>query len=148
MTDTSLRVWMDCGATLRSSRSPNFGAPPTGWLSNCYRVGGPNTASTSHNDNLESDEDVNIPDDCPALHCPDVPPATAEPPPTPCPHDGDVCGEPLCAEPLLAAPQPAVEEYLDPASVPRTWLRVLLARSLDRQASASCSFAFGGLYSV
>lgn len=117
-------------------------------LSNCYRVGGPNTASTSHNDNLESDEDVNIPDDCPALHCPDVPPATAEPPPTPCPHDGEVCGEPLCVEPLLAAPQPAVEEYLDPASVPRTWLRVLLARSLDRQASASCSFPFGGLYSV
>lgn len=46
-------------------------------LSDCYRVGGPNTASTSHDDNLES-EDVNIPDDCPAFHCP---PAIAEPPP-------------------------------------------------------------------
>ncbi len=52
---------------------------------------GPGTILDTPEGDLASDEDVYDP----ALHCPDIPPAIAEPPPAPCPPGIDVSAEPL-----------------------------------------------------
>ncbi|KAL7398227.1 hypothetical protein ABVT39_006424 [Epinephelus coioides] len=62
-------------------------------LCDCYKVEGPGLASGTLTGDLASDEDVDIP----VPHCPDIPPAIAEPPPAPCPPHIDVVAEPLSA---------------------------------------------------
>lgn len=103
VTGTLSRLRMHRGAISRSSQAPNFVVPLTG-LSDCYT-------------------DV----DNPALHCPDIPPAIAEPPPAPCPPGIDVSAK------LLPALDPCLDGVTDLGPVLRTWTwpRVLLVRHLD-----------------
>lgn len=93
---------MHRGAISRSSQAPNFVVPLT-WLSDCYKVEEPGTASDKPEGDLVSDGDV----DNPALHCPDIPPAIAEPPPAPCPPGIDVSAK------LLPALDPCLDGVTD-----------------------------------
>lgn len=93
---------MHRGAISRSSQAPNFVVPLTG-LSECYKVEEPGTALDNPEGDLVSDGDV----DNPALRCPDIPPAIAEPPPAPCPPGIDVSAKLL----------PALDPCLDGVTV-------------------------------